>query len=226
VKSKKLLPVFVLAALVAAGCAGKSKESLGLFEPDRQQASAPGLTEPGRIIRRDDMVKIVLRRPGSTLGSLEGVGKDGNVATPDGARMIADGLTLGAFRESLREMYLRVLGNEELVVEAWIWSSPYRVVRYKSEEKSPVAMGTNRPPATVFPRIFRAPLTVWEAIQLDGGVPPGVDSSKIRILKRDLGRRTLDCSGKSGEPGGQTPVESGDYLFLVPEGTPLSGIFD
>ena len=172
------------------------------------------------------MVKIVLRRPGSTLGSLEGVGKDGNVATPDGARVTADGLTLGAFRESLREMYRRVPGNEELTVEAWIWSSPYRVVRYKPEENSPVATGTNRPPATVFPRIFRAPFTVWEAIQLDGGVPPGVDSSKIRILKRDLARRTLDCSGKSGEPGGQIPVESGDYLFLVPEGTPLSGIFD
>lgn len=225
-KSKKPLLVSALAALVAAGCAGGHREPVGLFEPDRQQASAPGLVESGRIIHRDDMVKIVLRRPGSTLGSLEGIGKDGNVATPDGARVSADGLTLGAFRESLREMYHRVPGNEELAIEAWIWSSPYRVVRYPPEGASPLGTGTNRPPATVFSRIFRAPLTVWEAIQLDGGVPPGVDSSKIRVLKRDLARRTLDCSGKHGEPGGGTPMESGDSLFLVPEGTPLSGIFD
>lgn len=225
-KSKKPLLLSAMVALACAACAAGPKVPLDVNEPDRQRATAPGLNEPDRLIRRDDMVKITLRRPGSTLGSLEGVRKNGEVATPDGASVRADGLTLAGFLKELRDMYGRVPGNENLKVEAFIWSSPYRVVRYNPDSTPPPAAGTNRPPATVYPRIFKAPLTIWEAIQLDGGIPRGVDPSRVRVLKRDLARKTLDCSGPEGRPDGRTPVESGDYLFLVPEGTPLSTIFD
>jgi hypothetical protein len=224
VKSKIPLLALVLAPSLLAGCAAFRENARPAGKPDAAQGAA--LTEPDRVIHRGDLVKVVLRRPDATVGSLEEVGKDGMVATPDGARVPADGMTLGAFRRSLDEMYRRVPGNEGLGIEAFVASSPYKVIRYREGGGGEPSAGAKPRPATVYPRAFKAPLTVWEAIRLEGGLPPGVDATKVRVLKRDLIRRTLDCSGKDGAPDGGTPVESGDCLFLVPDGTPLAGIFD
>jgi len=201
---------------------------------DQQQATVPGLIEPDRVIHKNDVVKITLRMPGRSVGSLEAVQKDGDVATPDGSFVKADGLSLLAFRTNLAAVYAGIIGYENVRIEAYIYSSPYRVMGYHFPQTAPVpadhalaqSVATNLPPPTIYPRIFKSPLTIWQAIQLEGGIPKGVNSTRVRILKRDLQRKTLDCSGKDGMPDGNRPVESGDNIFLVPDGVPILDIFD
>jgi hypothetical protein len=170
------------------------------------------------------MLKITFMFPGKTLHSLEPVQKHGDVAAPDGNFVKAAGCSLLSFRTNLAAVYQGIAGYEELRQEAFIYSSPYRVIRYASKVLD--LNFTNVPPPTIFPRIFRTPLTVWKSIELEGGVPDGVDASQIRVLKHNLERRVLDCSHANGSPDGSQHVESGDYIFLVPEKTPVNDIFE
>lgn len=98
----------------------------------------------------------------------------------------------------------------------------------KPAPKPAVAPETKPNPnaATLYPRNFSAPMTIWEAIQKEGGLPDGVEPSKIHVLRRNLNRLTFDCSGPDGSPDGRRLVESGDVIFLVPPDAPLHGIFE
>ena len=190
------------------------------------------LSERDRVIHTGDLVRITLRQPLRAIGSLEAVEKSGDVATPDGSFVKADGLTLLGLQTNLVAMYRGIIGYEEVQVETSIYCSPYKIVKYDAFK---AAAATNRvnqsegpkgPPATLYPRIFKEPMTLWQAIELEGGFPKDVNPKKINILRRNLERTTYDCSGKDGAPDGKKIIESGDYLFLVPEDTPLSGIFE
>ncbi len=191
------------------------------------------LSEPDRVIHVGDMIKITLRQPDRAIGSLEAVQKIGDVATPDGSYVKADGLTLLGLRTNLANMYRGIIGYEEVKIEASIHSSPYKIVKYDPKKAAAAThvvtqseMPASGPPATLYPRIFKEPITLWQAIELEGGLPKDVNPRHINILKRDLKRSTFDCSGKDGAPDGKQILESGDYIFLVPESTPLSGIFE
>ncbi len=243
----KLCPLLAV-VLVLTGCASgtrppnahsasaKAPGTSGSHPPPT--ATSPGLTEPTRTIHQGDMVRITLRFPDRTLGSLEAVQKNGDVATPEGSFVKADGISLLGFRTNLAAMYATITGYEGVNIDASIASSPYRVIKYSpnhplparysssTSTNAPASVSTNLPPATVLPRIFTAPLTLWEAIGLEGGVPQGVNPAKIHVLKKNLGRKAFDCSGPGGRPDGGAPVENGDSIFLVPEGTPLSSIFE
>jgi hypothetical protein len=186
--------------------------------------SVSDLNQTNRIIRIGDVIKITLQLPGRTLGSLEPVQKEGgDVATPEGSFLKALGLSLADFRTELNEHYKSIPGYEEAKASALIYSSPYRIIKHFANDKGSHS-STNAP--GIYRRCFKQDLTVWQAIQQEGGVPENVDRHKINILKRDLSRKTLDCSGKNGNPDGSLLIESGDYIFLVPEGTSVSKIFD
>jgi hypothetical protein len=206
-------------------------------KPPEKKTEAPAgkpLDEPGRIIRRNDTVRITLTFPDRKIGSLAKVEESGEVTTPEGSTVKAANLSLATFRVSLVAAYRQVPGYEDVQVEALIASSPYSVVKMPpppEENQKPVAEVKTAPPAKprvplVYPRKFQNPMTVWQAIQQEGGVPSGIDARKIRVLKGNLARKTLDCSGKDGQPDGATPVESGDYIFLVTDEVAVSKIFD
>ncbi len=221
---KKTLLVWMF-AVVGAGLSGISAPSDSTSTPDRPLST--GFTEPERVIHKGDMVKITLRMPNRAIGSLEPVQKNGEVATPDGSFVKAEGITLHALTTNLAAMYAPIPTYQNLKIETLIWSSPYKVIRYQTDPPLAISQtSTNNPPPTLFPRVFRSTLTLWEAIQLEGGIPRGVRPDQVHVLKRDLTRKSYNCSGAGGIPDGTNIVETGDCLFLVPEGTPLSGIFD
>src|SRR6185295_14701542 len=58
--------------------------------------------------------------------------------------------------------------------------------RTKPQSKPVAATPANPDAATLFPRNFNSPMTLWEAIRKEGGVPEGVDPKKIHVLRRDL----------------------------------------
>ena len=186
------------------------------------------------MIHSGDLMKITLKVPGRTLGSLEKVEKAGDVATPDGSFVKANGLTLAAFRTSLANLYADIPGYEEVRIEVCITSSPYSVIKYDPDRKTSVSISSTNTSGsvnakiapTIYPRNFETPITIWQAIQLEGGIPHEVDPHRIQVLKSNVDRKTFDCSGKEGLPDGTTAIESGDYLFLVPPETPISKIFD
>ena len=218
------------------------------------------MTDPNTTIHIGDTLRMSVAVPGRKNGALETVQKNGDVATPDGSFIRADGVTLGQFRTDLLNLYGNISGYEQVQVEACIDSSPYKVVRYnpnravetsgeetkkkKSWDKEdfwgdfsqktkpqPKAQATEpgksaTPAATLYPRNFNAPLTLWEAIRKEGGMPEGVDPKQVHILRRDLERLSFDCSGPGGTPDGAKLIESGDVIFLVPPGAPLHGIFE
>lgn len=186
------------------------------------------MSEPDRVMRVGDLVQITMKLPDRSFTSREPIQKGGEVATPDGSFLSAKGITIGSFTTNLLQHYSKLRGYEEAKVIVVIYSSPYKVVRYvESASKQPSVTSTNsvRPP-TVLPRIFKNSMTLWEAIQEEGGLPRDVYPKRIKVLKQDLTRKSYDCSGPKGEPDGQTPVESGDYIFLVPEDAPVSQIFE
>ncbi len=227
-----LLPLFLF------GCAGPQSSQLHKNEPPSPIEKR--LDEPERVIHCGDLIKITIKFPGRALGSLEAVQKDGDVATPEGSFIKANGLSLASFRADLIALYASVPSYEEVLIEASIASSPYSVVQFNpsrsslprdknattSANKSSVSEKSAPAAPTIYSRNFKTPLTVWRAIQIEGGIPTGVDPRQIRVLKRSLARKTLDCGGKNGMPDGDTPIESGDYLFLVPDDVPVSKIFD
>lgn len=200
----------------------------------------PLMNESNRVIRCGDVLRTTLRLPGRTLGSLEVVQKDGNVVTAEGSFVEAADLTLAAFRKNLAAMYGEVSTYTNAQVEAYIYSSPYRVVRYapdpprqpRKDVAHDASGNTNlvskadlaRP--VIFSRVFKTPITVWLAIQFEGGIPPKVNPARIRILKFDLRRKTLNCGGAEGTPDGNEPVESGDCIFLIPGDDPAAQIFE
>jgi hypothetical protein len=183
------------------------------------------LDEPERVIHSGDLMRLTLRLPGKSFGALNKVEKNGEVATPDGSFIKADKLDLETFRSNFVNLYKGIHGYEEVQIEAYISSSPFTVIKYPNR-KAPDLTSTNLPPPTVYPRNFKVPTTIWTVIQDEGGVPPGVSASKIQLLKRDLSRKTFDCHESNGNPDGKTLIESGDYLFLVPEKAPVSQIFE
>lgn len=192
------------------------------------------LSEPDRVIHKGDMLRIRVSQPARdgqfarTHGSLPVVEKNGDVATPEGSFVKAAGLTLLGLRTNLVAMYAGVRGYEGAKVEVEISSCPYKVIRY--DPKKVAAAGTNAPPATILPRNFRAPLTVWQAIQEEGGLPVGVEAKRVCVMRDDdLGkaeRTILDCSGKDGAPDGGRMMESGDFLFLIPGNSPLGSMIE
>jgi hypothetical protein len=189
------------------------------------------LDEPERVIHSGDLLRLTLRIPaqegqsGQSWGALNKVEKNGEVATPDGSFIKADGLALGTFRTNFANLYKPIPSYRDAQVDAYISSSPFGVVKYP-KDKMPNLTSTNIPPPTIYPRNFRAPYTVWNAIQDEGGIPKEVDASKICILKRNLERKILDCHQTDGKPDGGIFIESGDYLFLVPAQAPVTHLFD
>jgi len=261
---KKEISALLIAILGAALPALVSCSTTGM-EKDPDTTSTPvavpviRLSEPTRTIYAGDMLRMDVSVPGRKYGALEQVQKSGDVATPDGSFIRADGVSLGQFRTDLLKIYQNIPGYEKVEATAFIDSSPYKVVRYnpnrhsagatepekkkkswdkdfwadfnnrsKPEPKPEAAAPANAEPpaATLYPRNFSSPITLWEAIEKEGGMPVGVERNQIHVLRRDLERLTFDCSGPFGRPDGARPVESGDVIFLVPEGTPLHGIFE
>lgn len=260
-KEIPFLPITTLAAalLFLASCETTDKGNAPDAESSPVAVPVARLSEPDRVIHAGDMLRMDVTVPGRKNGSLEQVQKSGDVATPDGSFIKADGVTLAQFRIDLLKIYQNIPGYEKVEAAAYIDSSPYKVVRYnpnrhaanaaepekkkkswdrdfwadfndrsKPEPKPEAAApATVEPPAaTLYPRNFSSPITLWEAIEKEGGMPKGVERNQVHVLRRDLDRLTFDCSGPYGRPDGARPVESGDVIFLVPEGTPLHGIFE
>jgi hypothetical protein len=186
------------------------------------------MAEPDRVIRVGDLVQITMKLPDRSFTTREPVQKGGEVATPEGSFLPAKGINIGNFTTNLLQHYSKLRGYEEAQVRVVISSSPYKVVRYiESSSKQTSVTSTNSvKPPTVLPRIFKKSMTLWEAVQEEGGLPKDVNPKRIMVLKQDLNRKSHDCSGPKGEPDGKTPVESGDYIFLVPEDAPVSQIFE
>lgn len=231
-----ILPSSLLGSLflsmLLAGCVGPSSNSKTAAKAEQH------LDEPGRMIHTGDLMKITIRLPDHTLGSLEPVADDGDVPTPEGSFVKAAGMTLGSFRKNLTSFYATIPGYEKVQFEAYIFSSPYAIILPSAPMASspgfqgmdypanaPVAAPKEKPPI-IYRRIFEAPLTVWQAIKLEGGIPPKVDPRHIRILKGNLERKTLDCSGPNGAPDGNTAVETNDSIFVVSDDVPVSKIFE
>ncbi|MBV9464426.1 MAG: hypothetical protein JO317_09375, partial [Verrucomicrobiae bacterium] len=72
-----------------------------------------------------------------------------------------------------------------------------------------VAVRKSRP-ALLLKRTFKAPISVWQAIRQEGGIPADVNPAKIHLLRDGTEQMNLDCSGKDGAPDGDKPVMSGD----------------
>jgi hypothetical protein len=195
------------------------------LEATEIKTSEPQLDEATRIIRAGDLMRLTLKLPGRSTAVLNKVEKAGDVATPDGSFIKADGLTLETFRTNFAKLYEGIHGYEEAKIEAFISSSPYTVIKYPTG-KMPDLTSTNIPPPTVYPRNFKTPTSIWKAIQDEGGIPKQINSAKIAILRKNLERKNLDCHGTDGSPDGVTALESGDYLFLIPEKVPVSRIFE
>lgn len=195
-----------------------------LYSSETDAEKKPHLDEPDRIIHTDDLMRLTIRFPDHAMGVLEKVQKNGEVATPDGSMIKAAGLKLKEFRSDFLKLYADLPTYEGVKVEAYISSSPYAVIKLPEPTQEDVSKKARVP--RVFRKIFQKPTTLWDAIQEQGGIPPEVDPSKIRILKRGLVRKTFDCHLQGGLPDGKTLVESGDYIFLVPADVPVSQIFD
>jgi len=255
---KKEIQLLAAALLLMASCASPAKQTAS--EPSDRREPGGGMNDPNTTLHVGDTLRMEVAVPGRKQGALETVQKSGDVATPDGSFVRADGISLGQFRTDLLNLYGNIPGYEEVQVSAHIESSPYRVVRYHPNRGAPAAdeepkrkkswdqdfwadfgertkpapkpvdapraAGTNAPAATLYPRNFSAPMTLWEAILKEGGVPAQVNPKQIHLLRRNLDRLSFDCSGPGGQPDGSRLIQSGDVIFLVPAGTPLHGIFE
>jgi hypothetical protein len=217
------------------------------------------MNDPNTTLQPGDTIRMEVIVPGRKNAVLETVQKNGDVATPDGSFIRAGGVSLAQFRLDLLNLYGAIPGYEQVQVDAYIDSSPYKVVRYNPNRGAPAAADEKKKPrswdkdfwadfsektkpapkpatnpkpapdanaATLYPRNFSAPMTLWEVVLKEGGLPEGVDPKKINVLRRNLERLTLDCSGADGSPDGRRRVESGDVIFLVPPDAPLHGIFE
>jgi hypothetical protein len=193
------------------------------------------LEEPGRIIRPGDLMRTTLKLPGRKFGSLEKVERNGEVATPDGSFIKADGLTLAEFRKNLLNLYEKTYEPGTVEVEAFIYSSPYHIITVPKitkptakgdETEEEVPQKQKKPVPAVLPRSFKTPLTLWQAIKIEGGIPKGVDPKRIKVLRRDLKREVFDGSTGADSELGRNFLNSGDYIFLVPPDVPVSQVFD
>jgi hypothetical protein len=186
------------------------------------------MIEPDRVMRVGDLVQIKLKLPDRSFTTREPIQKTGEVPTPEGSFLPASGFSIGLFTTNLIQHYSKLRGYESAEVAVVIYSSPYKVVRYVESTSKPsnVTSTNSVKPPTLLPRSFKKPITLWEAIQEEGGFPQNINSRKVKVLKQDLSRKTYDCSGPKGEPDGKIQVESGDYIFLVPEDAPISQIFE
>ena len=88
------------------------------------------MNDPNTTIHVGDTLRMDVAVPSRKFGALETVQRDGQVATPDGSFIRADGVSLAQFRTDLLNLYGNIPGYEKVLVSATIDSSPYKVVRY------------------------------------------------------------------------------------------------
>jgi polysaccharide export outer membrane protein len=180
--------------IVALACALGSAVSLAAAQDGSSTAPANSASLPG--VRPGDVIRVWVWREKDYSGEFP-VEARGVVVLPLLGEISVPGKTAEALADTLREAYRKYLNNPSIQIT---------VLRRIAVQGEVVKPGLYPADATI---------TIGELIALAGGVTPGGNPKKIRLVRE--GRVIVSGLGP-GTVLQQSPVQSGDAVFVPQKG--------